>query len=527
MGDGDRDWDCFCVGFAQIIFAGSRVMTIAYNFVESHRTRNNARVLQIASLITSVGLLCLVPLLKTPQQKLIASTPALGLVGLSLLAGRDHLWADRRVASFVSAEDGGYRDDLVKAFRGNAGMGKPTAELEAEVIDEEESVFEAIANMEDDLASAILLAFLQMKISVTSASISSRITNESGVGFVVRLPVGVMPSAIVKRAADIQALAKLPVLPIISVASGGISVILPRPKLEAGVDVSAPTVDVPVGEAVAVEVKEVQSDRLPDGAVLVSPKALGNIDRYPVMMVVAGQGSGKTATMGAILHCLDGHKAIASPKPISATTQAIADLIFGFDPMAKQWLFFGSHDSTDYSDERDLSHHLSRGKLAGSMLEMLWACRRESMNRQLDPSRDRTPWRVFFDEASYTYTSGFNDPMSNGKLEKETQTFISGINKDAFQNFRGQLVQIFFGAQSKTVDSIGLKGFAAARDEAWFLFPGIAAITEARSLGKHQLANWMQRRIDAGFGVALLNKQDAIFEVINLPSIEVLGKFSK
>ena len=53
------------------------------------------------------------------------------------------------------------------------------------------------------------------------------------------------------------------------------------------------------------------------------------------------------------------------------------------------------------------------------------------------------------------------------------------------------------------------------------------AITEARSLGKMQLANWMQRRVDAGFGVALLNKQDSIFEVINLPEIQTLDKFSK
>jgi hypothetical protein len=499
---------------------------LQYGFAQSLRIRTNSRAYQIGLFLASAGLFCALPFCRTPQQKLLVAVPAAAASAFSLRAGRDHFWSDRAANAFVLGEDEALRDALVRAFKGNPGMQQP-ALMDAELVEDEDSPLVAIAAMDDEIASAILLALAQMKIDVTAESISDRMTNDSGIGYLVRLPAGVSPSALCRKAADIQAFGRLPVLPVVSVASGGISVILPRPKIEAGVDVAAPVVDAPVGESVAVEAKEVSNDRLPDGAVLISPKALGNIDRYPVVMVVAGQGSGKTATMGAILHCLDGHKAIASPKPMSATTQAIADLIFGFNPAEKQWLYFGSHDSTDYSDERDLSHHLSKGKLSGSMLEMLWACRRESMNRQLDPSRDRTPWRVFFDEASYTYTSGFNDPMSNGKLERETQTFISGINKDAFQNFRGQGISVFFGAQSKTVESVGLKGFAAARDEAWFLFPGIAAITEARSLGKHQLANWMQRRIDAGYGVALLNKQDSIFEVINLPSIEVLDKFSK
>jgi hypothetical protein len=480
----------------------------------------------IAFALIALIAFCSAPGVKSSWAKfaLMATSTALGAV--SLQSSKRHYFADQMATGLDRAALDGWRQQVIKTLQpvDSRSQSEP-----AQPDDEDTSEWDSLIAIQDPLAKAILLGLMQLGVNVDGDSLISIEENDRGWGYLISLPPNTRPTRIVNMAEDLMAIASLPSVPIIQPAKGGVSIILRKPEVQISANHAAPSVTIPKSDAVAVESDEpiAQSNKLPDGAILVEMTALNDIDRYPVMMVVAGQGSGKTATMGSILASLDGHKAVASPKPMSPTMQGIADLIFGFDPAGKRWLYFGSHDSTDYSDDRDLSHHLSKGKLAGSMLDFLWACRRESMNRQLEEGRDRTPWRCFFDEASYTYLSGFNDPMSNGKLEKEAQLFISGVNKDAFMNFRGQGVQMFFGAQSKSVESIGLKNFAAARDEAWFLFPGIAAITEAKSLGKHQLAQWMQRRVEAGYGVALLNKQDAIFEVINLPDMATLQAISK
>jgi hypothetical protein len=270
------------------------------------------------------------------------------------------------------------------------------------------------------------------------------------------------------------------------------------------------------------------SDLPPDGAKLIQCKDLNDVNKYPVVMLIAPPGSGKSATMGAIMQQLSGWKAIASPKPLNDKMQGMFDLVYGCDPETGRWLNWGNLTDTDCADHRDLSFQLHKakkqGKQIGSMLDFLWGCRRESMNRMQGTTENKVFWRCFFDEASYTYTSGYNDPQdAKGAAEKATQTFISGINKDAFQNFRGQKVQYFLGAQVETVDSIGLNGFNGAKKEAWFLFPGMKAIAAAEKHGKNQLAQWLKRRVKAGLGVALLIKEGVFFEVLDLPPIAELS----
>lgn len=268
-----------------------------------------------------------------------------------------------------------------------------------------------------------------------------------------------------------------------------------------------------------------QPEPLPDGAKLVEMSTLNDINRYPVVMVVAGQGCGKTVTMATIFEALSGKKVIGTPKPLPNAVATIADLVFGKNPETGNWLHFGSMAGSDFSEYRDLTWHLNNQSSGGSMLEFLWAMRRESMNRQIGATPQSEPWRCFFDEASYTYNSGFNDPFSDGKAEKKAQTFVSGVNKDAFQNYRGQGLQEFFGSQVETVGSIGLANFSDAKDEAWHLFPGIAAIATAQRHGKENLARWLQTRVNSGYGIALLEKQGYFFEVLNLPTLEYMKKF--
>jgi hypothetical protein len=270
------------------------------------------------------------------------------------------------------------------------------------------------------------------------------------------------------------------------------------------------------------------SDPPPEGATLIDCKALNDVNKYPVVMLIAPPGSGKSATMGAIMEQLSGWKAIASPKPLNAKMQGMFDLVYGCDPETGRWLNWGNLEETNCADYRDLSFQLHKakkdGKAIGSMLDFLWGCRRESMNRMQGTTENKNHWRCFFDEASYTYTSGYNNPQdARGQAEKATQTFISGINKDAFQNFRGQKIQYFLGAQVETVESIGLSGFNGAKKEAWFLFPGMKAIAAAEKHGKPQLAQWLKRRVKSGFGVALLIKEGVFFEVLDLPSIAELS----
>jgi hypothetical protein len=273
-----------------------------------------------------------------------------------------------------------------------------------------------------------------------------------------------------------------------------------------------------------------QNTGLPDGAILVEPSALNNIDRYPVIMTVAQQGAGKSVTMASIFEYLDGVKVLSTPKIQDHTNpnlRAVYDLAFGFNPITNQGAWFGRFSHLEASDDRDLSWHLKHSRDSGaSILDFVWAAGRESVNRQTKGMKpDDRQWRVFFDEASYTYTTGYMDALDDGKDETKAKKIIEVTNKSSIQNFRGQKIQMFFGAHSRTIEAIGVKGFAKAIDEVWFLHPGLNAISAANQFGKVQLANWLKRRVNEGYGIALLEKKGLEFQVVNLPQLSYLKKF--
>lgn len=272
-----------------------------------------------------------------------------------------------------------------------------------------------------------------------------------------------------------------------------------------------------------------QAQTIPDGAAGVKIEELGNINKYPVIMVVAGQGSGKSATMAVIMQRLSGYKVVASPKPLTKKMVGYFDLVFGLHPRTNEWTYYGSIAETDFDEHIDLSYHLHKAQSStparGSMLDFLWACRRESLNRQKGVTENREFWRCFYDEAADTFATGYGNPLDpDGKSEKAAQHMISTIVRASFINFRSQKIQVWIGTQSESVEIIGLKNLASTRDEAWHLYPGASAIVTAAKYGKPALAEWLKAQAKAGKGIALLEKQKTLFEVVtDLPSIQELS----
>ena len=140
-------------------------------------------------------------------------------------------------------------------------------------------------------------------------------------------------------------------------------------------------------------------------------------------------------------------------------------------------------------------------------------------------------WRVFYDEAAQTYVSGFGntigtDGVSLGrKGEVDCQWFISSNLKPAIFNWRGAGVQLFIGCQSETVENIGLKGCAEARDEAWHLYPGPKAIEIAKKYKQLKLSAFLQRALSDGYAIAILEQGGTQFKVIRMPKLADLARF--
>ena len=268
----------------------------------------------------------------------------------------------------------------------------------------------------------------------------------------------------------------------------------------------------------------------------IEPADIGNVNQFPIVLVVAGQGNGKTVTLGYIFECLSGNKAVFTPKiddHRNPSIQAIYDLKFGYDAVAGRGSWFGNQESFDNSSIMDLDwYHNSATNKNGSALDFLHAANQTAVNRTAVGTRKgRSMWRVFYDEAAQTYVSGFSnttDSQNNSlgrKGEVECQWFISSNLKPAIFNWRGAGVQLFIGCQSETVESIGLKGCAEARDEAWHLYPGPKAIEIARKHNQLKLAAFLQRALSDGYAIAILEKEGKQFKVIRMPKLADLARF--
>jgi len=268
----------------------------------------------------------------------------------------------------------------------------------------------------------------------------------------------------------------------------------------------------------------------------IAPADIGNVNQFPIVLVVAGQGNGKTVTLGYIFECLTGNKAVFTPKVDdhrNPSIQAIYDLKFGYNDVTCRGSWFGNQESFDNSSQMDLDWYLdSATDKNGSALDFLHAANQTAVNRTAVGMRTgRSMWRVFYDEAAQTYVSGFSntagtDGVSLGrKGEVECQWFISSNLKPAIFNWRGAGVQLFIGCQSETVENIGLKGCAEARDEAWHLYPGLKAIEIAKKHKQSKLAAFLQRALSDGYAIAILEKEGQQFKVIRMPKLADLARF--
>lgn len=280
------------------------------------------------------------------------------------------------------------------------------------------------------------------------------------------------------------------------------------------------------------------SNKLPDGAILIDPSALNDNNKYPVVMVVAEQGAGKSVTLATIFEYLTGNKVLATPKKQdheNTNLASVYDICFGYNNDLKQgrWIGHLPDDITspnggdlNADNEHDLTWYLANKPGGDSYINFVWAVRQESLNRQQHGmNADTNYWRVFGDEWSQTFLGGFNDPEKETKVVNKAKGYMRSCIADGFMNFRGQKVQLWVGCQSESVEMIGMKGMSEARDIAWHLYPGKAAIEAAKKYKKDNLALWLMNRKNAGYGIALLEKNGVFFEVINLPTLEYMKKF--
>lgn len=264
----------------------------------------------------------------------------------------------------------------------------------------------------------------------------------------------------------------------------------------------------------------------PIGCTVVPPSALNDINKYPFVMVVAGQGNGKSVSMAAIMTQLTGKKALSTPKADdhkNAALSQVYSLRFGFDPLTRQGQQFGDDLCLNYAAS-DLDELATGGPNAGTILEFARAAQMTANNRNARGKRSTDqPWRIFYDEAAQTYSVGF---LQLGKKPEETcKLQIEAMLKYGLFNFRGSGIQLFIGCQSETVDTIGMKNVSAARDEAWHLYPGRIAIEKARIYNQPAIAAYLERLLQGGYAIALLEKQGVIFEVLQLPKLAELKKY--
>ena len=262
---------------------------------------------------------------------------------------------------------------------------------------------------------------------------------------------------------------------------------------------------------------------LPDGAKLIEATALENIDEYPVVMVIAGMGSGKTQTMRWIFSRLSGTKVFSSHKAEIQDLQKF-DLCFGYCPQTGKSRWIGDQNGTVTTLDRDLTWIKNNRGGVGTISEFYWGVFAEITNRQtLGNTKVKAleKYIAFSDETSFAFSVAYNDPLNNDSL-KWGQSLVAGSNKATFMDARSNKVQIYYAAQGEAVETIGLKNMATMRDGAWHLYPGREAIMAAKKHNKHQLAQWFQSRLDMGYAIALIEKGGVFFHVLNLPLISEL-----
>jgi|GEM_PF-3545572 len=260
---------------------------------------------------------------------------------------------------------------------------------------------------------------------------------------------------------------------------------------------------------------------------------LGNMNKIPFIIIVAPQGSGKTVTMAYIFSELSGKKALFTPKiddHRNPAIQAVYDTRFGYNPETKRGSWFGDQGSFHNGSLMDLDWYLKNTR-SGSALDFIGAVCSTAQNRTATGTkRGRHNWFVFYDESNQVFTGGFTKTEIAGidqgkKGAEECQWFIESNLKSSLFNFRAAGVQMWVSCVSETVQNIGFKGCADVLGDAWHLYPGQKAIEIARKHKQLKLAAFLQRAIDDGYAIAILEKGGQQFKIIRMPKLAELSRF--
>ena len=260
---------------------------------------------------------------------------------------------------------------------------------------------------------------------------------------------------------------------------------------------------------------------------------IGNVNKFPIMIIVAGQGNGKTVTLAYLFEHLEGKTALFTPKADDHRNPAmdkVYDLKFGYNETTGLGSWFGDQRSFSNSSQMDLDWYLKNEK-TGSALDFIGAVCATAENRTArGTKKGRHAWRVFYDEANQVFTGGFTKTEIDGVPQgsqgaKECQYFIEANLKASLFNFRGAGVQMWIGCISETVQNIGLKGCSEALNEAWHLYPGPKAIEIAKKCKQLKLSSFLQRALSDGYAIAILEQGGTQFKVIRMPKLADLSRF--
>ena len=265
----------------------------------------------------------------------------------------------------------------------------------------------------------------------------------------------------------------------------------------------------------------------------IEPADIGNVNQFPIVIIVARQGSGKSVTLAHIFEQLEGKTALFTPKADDHRNPAIDnvyDLKFGYNEVTGRGAWFGDQRSFSNSAQMDLDWYLKNEK-TGSALDFIGAVCSTAENRTASGTKKgRHSWRVFYDEANQVFTGGFTKTEIEGipqgeRGAKECQYFIEANLKASLFNFRGAGVQMWIGCISETVQNIGLKGCSEALNEAWHLYPGPKAIEIAKKYRQLKLSAFLQRALSDGYAIAILEQGGTQFKVIRMPKLADLARF--
>jgi energy-coupling factor transporter ATP-binding protein EcfA2 len=226
-------------------------------------------------------------------------------------------------------------------------------------------------------------------------------------------------------------------------------------------------------------------------------------DNNPFVMFMGVQGAGKT-TLAAMLQSYGKARKVVVNKHVN----------FSQFPHADHQIEPGrDYDRLFVTGEEDVTLRLSDLCIQGqpiiecSFLQVLYSFIAEFNYRFSNRLTDLEPWDIWVDEVPSLYSD-----LADKGFEELWKKFL----KISMMEARKYKLRVFFIVQSKTVDSIGMKGLAALRDESITVSLGDSAVSKGKTL---KLDEGVMDILKTPYKACIIND-----EPVMLPDIGAIAK---